>query len=137
MGMRRLAGVIDTMKTSPTFCRAILLTGIFALTGFTVALADDNSSDSTPPPPPPGHHSSLTSDEWAELKKDHEAVFAANPDLKAQEKNLREQEHALREKIDAAIVKEDPNAAPILEKLKAAHPHHGPPPGDEGNGGNQ
>jgi Spy/CpxP family protein refolding chaperone len=134
------------MKTSPTLCRATLLAGILALTGYTGAMAQDApidpappSADSTPSPAKHGHHGGgpLTADEWAQLKKDREAVFAANPDFKTQEKNLRDQEKALHDQIDAAIVKQDPSAAPLIEKLKAGRHHHGPPPGDANAGGGE
>lgn len=107
---------------------AALLAGAIGLIGMTAVLADD-SSTSTPPPPPHGHHDMLTKDEWTQLKKDREAVFAANPDLKTEEENLHEQMHQHMDKVDAAILKQDPSAAPILAKLKEHH-HHGPPPGD-------
>lgn len=118
------------MKTL-SFPRIALLAGALSIAGATAILADDQP-DSTPPPPPPhGHHEMLTADERAELKKDRDAVFAANPDLKTEEKNLWEQMKAHMDKVDAAILKEDPNAAPILEKMKHHHHHDGPPPGDD------
>ncbi len=119
------------MKTS-LFPRAAVLAGALSLTGMTAIFADDSTS-STPPPPPPGgghHEMGLTADERAQLKKDRDAAFAANPDLKTEEQNLRQQEKEHMDKVDAAILKEDPSAKPILDKLKAGHRHHGPPPGD-------
>ena len=35
--------------------------------------------------------------------------------------------HAFREKMDAAMIKADPNVAPIIAKIKAHH-HEPPPP---------
>ena len=116
------------MKTS-FLPRIALLAGALGLAGANALLADDAPTDA-PPPPPHGHHAgNLTPDEQAEMKKDRDAVFAANPDLKTQEKNLCEQMHQLQDKIDAAIVQQDPAAAAIIAKIKADH-HHGPPPGD-------
>mgnify|MGYP001544198959 CR=1 FL=1 len=115
---------------------------------FTTAFAQDTTPTPTPPPCNGAschrhHHGSvLTADERAELKKDREQVFAANPDLKSEGKDLWEQRkslkdatpedkkayfekwHAFAQKLNAAIVQVDPNAAPILAKLKAAHHHH-------------
>jgi hypothetical protein len=104
-------------------------------------LADDTSTDSAPPPPPPGEHHShhgaqLTSDEWAQLKKDREAAFAANPDLKTEEETLHQQMKDHMDKVDAAILAVDPSAAPLLAKMKAGH-HGPPPPPPDNNGGNQ
>ena len=72
------------------------------------------------------------------MKKDRAAVFAANPDLKTEDDNLHQQMKDHMDKMNAAIIKEDPAAAAIIAKMKAGH--HGPPPGDEGGapaGGNQ
>jgi hypothetical protein len=88
----------------------------------------------------------LTDAEKAELKKDHDAVLAADPTLGAEEKKNMEAMQAAREsgekptedemaamkatheKIDAAMIKLDPAVAPILAKIKAHHHHDGPPP---------
>jgi Spy/CpxP family protein refolding chaperone len=130
------------MKT-PFLSRALLLACALCVTGLGAVLADDSSS--TPPPSPQGEHHGhyggpqLTSDERAQLKKDRDAVFAANPDLKTEEGTLHQQMETLHQqmkdhmdKVDDAILKQDPSAAPIIAKLKAGH--HGPPPD---NGGNQ
>ena len=123
--------------------RSLLLAGALCATGLTAALADDTSTDSTPPPAPPpgehhGHHGApLTPDEWAQLKKDREAAFAANPDLKTEEETLHQQMKDHQDKVDAAILAQDPSAAPLLAKLKAAHHGPPPPPDNGGNGGNQ
>jgi hypothetical protein len=117
------------MKTS-SLQRCALLAGVLGFTGLTAVLAQDQPDSTAPPPPHHGHHDMLTQDERAELKKDRDAVFSSNPDLKTEEETLHQQMHDHMDKVDAAILKEDPAAAPILAKLKAAH-HHGPPPGDD------
>jgi hypothetical protein len=91
----------------------------------------------------------LTPEQQAELKKDHDAVLAANPDLQKEEDDLKakretmssatpEEQEALRtemhdhmQKMHDAIVKLDPDAAPLLAKMH----HHGPPPGGGQGGG--
>jgi hypothetical protein len=119
----------------------------------------DDSTNTPPPPPPPGegpggHHwgANLTDAERAELKKAHGAAITADPSLKTEEDSLHAKmkaDHesgqppsdedkaafkAFRDKMDAAMVKADPDVAPIIEKLKKAHHHHdgpgggGPPP---------
>jgi len=117
--------------TPLTLSRIILLAGTLSVAGFTTASAQD--ADTTTAAPTDGapafhhHHGGvLTKDEWQELKKDRDQVLAANTDLAAQEKSLHEQMKALQDKIDAAIEQADPNAAALIAKLKAAHPHHGP-----------
>lgn len=96
----------------------------------------------------------LTEAEKAELKKAHDAAVAANPDLAKQEEAFHsqmEQDHqngtkpdeatlaqgkSLREQMDAAMIKADPDVAPILAKIKAHHPHGGPGgPGGQGGQG--
>jgi hypothetical protein len=135
----------------PLLSRVAFLAGAFATAGLTAAFAQDQPS-ATPPPGPGEHHHhepALTPDERTQLKTDTDAVFAADPDLKAEgdklkqdheamkgtqpsdedKKAFHEKMHAYFEKLNAAIVKQDPSAAPILAKLKAGH-HHGPPPAD-------
>ena len=130
-----------------------------------LATAQTSTSTETPSGPPPGgeghHHGGgpdfkfLTDAEKAELKKAHDAAEAANPDLFKQEEAFHQKMHAaheagtppdqndfqqmktLRDQIDAAMIKADPAVAPIIEKIKAHHPHGGPggPGGDSGGKG--
>jgi hypothetical protein len=96
----------------------------------------------------------LTDAEKQEMHKAHDAAVAADPSLATQEKDLMDEMkaahesgekpsddlmakmHAFREKMDAAMIKADPNVAPIIAKIKAHHgPHGGPggPPPPSGN----
>jgi Spy/CpxP family protein refolding chaperone len=130
-----------------------------------LATAQTSTSTETPSGPPPGggpggHHGMkfLTEADRAELKKAHDAAAAANPDLFKQDEefhqkmeasrdsgtppdqSMMEQGKALREQIDAAMIKADPAVEPIIAKIKAHHPHGGPggpggPGGDKGAGG--
>lgn len=116
----------------------------------TPLLAQQSGATNAPPahPHPPGGQdggrsgggmggmgpmAGLTSEERQELMKARMAAMQNNPDL-------QKQLQAVQEKIDAAMVKEDPNVAPIIAKMKAARqqmmggPGGGPPPGGE-NGG--
>lgn len=54
-----------------------------------------------------------------QMKQAHESGTKPSDDLLAQMR-------AFREKMDAAMIKADPNVAPILEKIKAHQPHGGP-----------
>jgi hypothetical protein len=101
---------------------------------------------------PGAHHDHmkfLTDAEKAELKKAHDAALAADPTLATDEKanmdamkaaheagttdDQKAQMHAFREKMDAAMLKADPDVAPVLAKIKAHHPHGGPGgPGGDG-----
>ena len=117
------------------------------------AFAQSTDTTSTPPPGE-GHHDHgpgfLTPAEKAELKKAHEAAIAADPSLGTEEKSLHEamkaahesgtppseadkqKMHDFRDKMDAAMVKADPDVAPILAKIKAHHHGPGGPGGDAG-----
>jgi len=120
--------------------KRILLVLILGAALASPSFAQPADSTNAPPqgPPPGGHHGGgLTSDEWQQLKSAHDAALQANPDLAAQEKQLKEEMEALHKKLDAAMIKADPKVAPILAKLEAAHQHHGdqdgPPPPPPGN----
>ena len=107
---------------------------------------------------PGGHHhgppdlSFLTDAQKAELKKAHDAALAANPDLAKQDaamqaareagtpptEDQKAQFHQFRKEMDDAMVKADPNVAPILAEMKEHMHHHGgpggPPPPPESSG---
>jgi len=131
-------------KTSPV--RIALLASVLALAGAGVVLAQD-AAPTTPTTPPPsdnsgggGHHGwnkVLTPDEQALLKKDTDAVLAADPDLKKEGDDLKSQrpgsdasdddKQAFRgkmkdyhQKVEAAVEKFDPATTPIYAKLDAA-----------------
>ncbi len=131
--------------------RIVLLGCVFGVACVTAATAQDTTNDTTTAPASDNnggyhHHRDgvLTADEWAELKKDREQVLASNPDLKSQGDDLRSQMKSMKDatpddkqaffakwtayhdQVDEAIVQIDPNAAPLIAKLKAAfqHRHH-------------
>jgi hypothetical protein len=127
------------MKTY-SLSRIALLACALATAGVTTTFAQDQ-----PTPPPPGAPAvQLTDDEKTQLKKDQDAVFAANPDLKTEHDDLmqgrptqdasdadkqafHQKMMAFHHKMHDAILKVDPTAGPLLAKADAAH-HHGPPP---------
>jgi Spy/CpxP family protein refolding chaperone len=137
----------------------LLTLGALLATPF-LAKADDSTPPSGPPPEggPGGHHhpdlSFLTEDQKAELKKDHDAVFAADPSLATEEQELKashqegtppteeemEKMKAFHDKVDEAMIKLDPAVAPIIAEIKE-HMHHGhgpggpPPPASSGTTG--
>ena len=96
------------------------------------ALAQQLASTPPPPPakttPPTGgmRPSILTDDERKELSKARADALKANPDLVTEGKDLDGKKKALQKKIDQAAIAVDPNVAPILAKIEAAHPT--PPP---------
>jgi len=68
--------------------------------------------------PPVGRHmDGLTPEEHHELMAAHQAAMQANPDLEQEQK-------ALQDKINAAMIKADPNVAPIIAKMEAARQKH-------------
>jgi hypothetical protein len=105
--------------------------------------ADDSTNA-----PPGGHYGHgmgfLTDAQKEELKAAREAAFAADPSLKTEADALKAAREsgtppsdsdkanwkAFQEKLNAAMIKADPNVAPILAEIKAHH-HSGsgsPPP---------
>jgi hypothetical protein len=112
-----------------------------------------DSTNAPPSGPPPGgfhhdHMSFLTDAQKAELKAAHDAAVTANPSLGTEETDLMGQMkaahesgtpptddqkaawHAFRETMNAAMIKADPNVAPILAEIQAHH--HGGPGGPGG-----
>jgi hypothetical protein len=90
----------------------------------------------------------LTDAQKQELKAAHDAAVAADPTLGTEEQSLKsemeaaheaggppsddlkQQMHAFRDKMDAAMIKADANVAPIIAEIKAHH--HGGPGGPGG-----
>jgi hypothetical protein len=105
----------------------------------------DKPPGEAPPPPP-----MLTEEEKQELHKAHDDALNADSALAAEDKQLRDKMHAAREakqkpdvelmealkahheKVNAAMIKIDPNVAPLIQKAEAAHRRHmegaAPPP---------
>ena len=152
--------------------RILLLAVVLAVSGGGALLAQDAptppTSPETPPPAPPppadkaggggwGHHGFmdkvLTPEERAQLKKDTDAVLAADPDLKKESDDLHasmkaahdagtppsaedkqamhEKMHAYQDKVRAAVEKLDPSTTAIYAKIDAARQAHDkstPPP---------
>jgi hypothetical protein len=129
-------------KPSPV--RIALLASALALAGAGMVLAQD-AAPTTPSTPPPasggGHHGwmskVLTPEEQALLKKDTDAVLAADPDLKKEGDDLMSQRPGQdaseddkqafhtkmkdhHQKVEAAVEKFDPSTTPIYAKLDAA-----------------
>jgi len=128
--------------------RILLVLTLGAALSSTAFAQPDTTTNTPPPGPPPGegehHHGMdfLTDADKQELHKAHDAAIAANPALGTEEESLKsemeaaresgtpptddqkEQWHAFREKMDAAMIAADPDVAPILAKIKAHH--HGP-----------
>ncbi len=124
------------MKTL-SLLRLALLIGALTAAGLTTSFAQDQTATASATSK---HASALTADEKAQLKKDTDQVLAADPDLKTEEDALKKEHdalgsdasaddkkalsakmHAHREKVKAAVLKIDPSAAPIFDKLAAAH----------------
>jgi hypothetical protein len=90
----------------------------------------------------------LTDAQKQELKAAHDAAVTADPTLGTEEEANRDAMkqahesgtpptddqkaawHAFRDKMDAAMIKADPNVAPIIAEIKAHH--HGGPGGPGG-----
>jgi hypothetical protein len=142
------------MKNTQSLPRIAFLTLALGTASVTAAFAQTTPTTTPTTPAPttpvsaqgPGINrlgSVLTPAEKAQLEKDHNAVLAANPELKTEADNLKAQHEALKsqgasasadakaalkaarkeheEKMQIAMLKIDPSVAPILAKLKAAH----------------
>jgi len=59
----------------------------------------------------------VTPGEWQQLRVTREAVLRTNPDLAAEYKQIMDEMQTQQTKLDAAIIKADPKAAPIVAKL--------------------
>jgi hypothetical protein len=130
------------MKTISLLSRAALCALILGTAGVSTSFAQ-----TTPAPAPDnakgGHAAVLTDAEKAELDKARDQVLAANPDLKKESdavaaqrekvkiagasaskddrKAAKQAGHDLEAKLRPAMLKVDPNLAPIFAKLDAAH----------------
>ncbi|MEO6053993.1 MAG: hypothetical protein ABIP97_08285 [Chthoniobacterales bacterium] len=62
----------------------------------------------------------LSTSDWQQLRAARAAAFQANPNLASTNKQLMSQKKALGNKIDAALVKEDPSAAGFISKWPSA-----------------
>jgi hypothetical protein len=61
----------------------------------------------------------ITPEEWQELRAARLAAIQANPDLSANQAKLVARMKAFEDKVDAAMVKQDPNMAAIIDKVEA------------------
>ena len=140
------------MKPILSIQRVALMGFVLGTTTITAALAQTDSTPQPAPPDGPGmhhhHESVLTADEKAQLDKAHDAALNADPSLKTDEDNMKQQfetlksqgkaatkdqwdalhaqGHDFHEKLRAAELKIDPTLAPVFAKLDAAHKswHH-------------
>ncbi len=69
----------------------------------------------------------ITPQEWQELNAAHAAAMKANPDLLQKAQEISAKMRAFQQKLDTAIVKIDPNAAPIIDRLEHGMPGQHPP----------
>jgi len=68
---------------------------------------------------PVQHPPLISPDDWQQLRIARESVLRNNPDLAAEYKQIMDEMQAQQTKLDAAIIKADPKAAPIVAKLVA------------------
>jgi len=71
----------------------------------------------------------LALNEWQELRSARDATLRDNPDLAAEYKTLLAEMDEQQKDLDAAMIKADPNAAPIVAKLVALRQHNSVPNG--------
>ncbi len=63
----------------------------------------------------------LTADDLQELRAARAKAMQSNPGLVASAKALADQMRALEAKLDAAMVKADPNVSPLIAKFEGGH----------------
>jgi len=86
------------------------------------AVATTDTAPTAPPAAPIVTSSTtLTPEEWQELRTARQAALKANPDFAAKAAQLSAKMRAFEEKLDAAMIKTDPKLAPILAKFENAH----------------
>jgi Spy/CpxP family protein refolding chaperone len=61
----------------------------------------------------------LSQDDMEEMREAREAALQADPALAAEGKALQEKQRAYQKKVEAAMIKADPDVAPILAQLEA------------------
>lgn len=71
----------------------------------------------------------ITPAQWQELRTAREAAIKANPALIAKSMELAQKMRAFQQKLDAAIIQDDPGLAPMIDKLEhGMNAQHMPPP---------
>ena len=80
-------------------------------------------------PPAGASKTTITPEEWQELRAAHTAALQANPDLTAEHTKLMERMRTFEDKLDAAMIKINPAIAPIIAKFEVNRPHPGAPAG--------
>ena len=118
--------------------RFLLLLAVASLVA-NPAWAQSAYSTNMPPngPPPGGPRNPLSKEERQEVRQARDTALQADPALAAEGRDLEAKMRDYHQKVNAAMIKADPNVAPLLAKMDAAHPHHGggaggPPPDDGG-----
>lgn len=113
---------------------------LFALTlALTRTVSAQTNTTNAPAPARPG--SPLTTEEDQEVNKAHSAALSADPSLNDEERALWGKLKAARDsgqkpsadlmaelrefnaKLEAAMIKIDPQVQPLIAKLDASHPH--------------
>ena len=89
--------------------------------------ADSLTNPPAPPPVPgisssPQNKLSLSPKEWQELRMDRAQALKANPALVANASALSQKLRAFQQKLNAAMVKTDPNIGLVLAKFSASRP---------------
>jgi len=87
-----------------------------------VALRQRNTSplerSATDKPAPMGPSIKLTPEDMQELRTARTQALQTNPDLMANAKTLADQMRAFQGKLDAAMIKADPNVSPLIAKFE-------------------
>jgi hypothetical protein len=112
----------------------LALFGVFSISIFAHAAAVTNVTivpDSSAGNVATSHPNTLSPDEWQELRMARMAALKANPELITKAVQLSEKLRQFEQKLNAAMLKTDPNIAPVLAKFAAnrlAAPHSIPQP---------
>jgi len=101
---------------------------IFCGVGLATNLVYGSPTNTTTKPAAPinkvsaANNNTLSPSEWQELRTARTAALKANPDLVTRASQLSEKMRQFQQKLNAAMVKTDPNIAPVLAKFAGNHP---------------
>jgi hypothetical protein len=77
--------------------------------------------------PPIAPSVSLTPEDLQELRAARMQAMKSNPDLVTNAKKIADQMRAFEDKLDAAMIKADPNVSPLIAKFEGGHNAPGAP----------
>ena len=91
------------------------------------SVPNEASPTTTLKPAPITPSVSLTPEDLQELRTARVQAMKSNPELVANAKRIADQMRAFEDKLDAAMIKADPNVSPLIAKFEGGHKAPGAP----------